>query len=337
MEGFDHLAQGDLVPHKWDAWSHGISSTGFVAGRIGGGNAWSQIYGDRTLDKIIDAQGTWIVGAAMAFSPINQNGFAIIKLMDGATNQVELRYEFATKKLYVTRNGTTILGPGVVVTKTSLWHYYELRVVISDMVGEVEVRVDGNTYLSGTLLDTRNGGATVDTIRFGDRGNFDGTQILDDIYICDGTGSAPTNTFLGDVKVESIFPSGNGNSSVLVGSDGNSIDNYLLVDESAPNSDTDYVESSTVGDKDTYAYGNLTATLGTVYGVQVLPWAKKTDAGARKIASIARLSGTEVDSADKTLFTDYSYYLDVREAKPGGGVWTITDVNAAEFGVKVTA
>jgi hypothetical protein len=159
---------------------------------------------------------------------------------------------------------------------------------------------------------------------------------FDDLYVCDGTGSAPANDFLGDCRVEAIFPSGNGNSSVLVGSDGNSTDNYLLVDEAAPNT-TDYVESSTVTDKDTYAYGNLAATTGTVFGVQPVPFAAKTDAGTRSIVSVARVSATEVDSAAKTLSTTYTYYPDVREAKPGGGAWAIGDVNGAEFGVKINA
>jgi hypothetical protein len=44
-----------------------------------------------------------------------------------------------------------------------------------------------------------------------------------------------------------------------------------------------------------------------------------------------------VDSAVKTLTTDYIYLPDIRETKPGGGAWTITDVNNAEFGIKINA
>jgi hypothetical protein len=143
--------------------------------------------------------------------------------------------------------------------------------------------------------------------------------------------------FLGDVRVQALLPTGNGNSSQLVGSDGNSTDNYLLVDEVPPNEDTDYVESATVNDKDTYVFGNLTPTTGTVFGVQIVAEARKTDAGVRSFKSVARLSATEADGPDTTLSTTYAFYMDKRDTKPGGGSWTITNVNDAEFGVKVTA
>jgi hypothetical protein len=74
-----------------------------------------------------------------------------------------------------------------------------------------------------------------------------------------------------------------------------------------------------------------------VFGVQILPYAKKTDAGTRSIKTIARLSATEVDGPEQFLASAYGYLSDIREAKPGGGAWTISDVNSAEFGVKVFA
>jgi hypothetical protein len=153
------------------------------------------------------------------------------------------------------------------------------------------------------------------------------------------TSGTINNDFKGDCRVEAIFPNGNGNSSVLVGSDGNSTDNYLLVDENPPNSDTDYVESSTVGDKDTYNYGSITSAFGVVHGVQICPFVKKTDAGVRSIANVARSSGTEADSASQALAATYGYLPTIKEDDPStpGSRWTVAGVNAAEFGVKVTA
>jgi hypothetical protein len=211
-------------------------------------------------------------------------------------------------------------------------------VTIDDSTGVVVVKVNEVTDIKLSSQDTRNGGnASVNRIRPQTVGWQSGTALyFDDLVVITTSGGTATD-FIGDVRVESIFPNGNGNSSQLVGSDGNSTDNYLLVDETAPNDDTDYVESSTVGDKDTYAYSNVTPTTGTVHGVQLLPYAKKTDAGTRSIVSVARHSGTEEDSSAKTLNSTYAYLPDVRETKPGGGAWSISDVNAAEFGVKVNA
>lgn len=235
------------------------------------------------------------------------------------------------------QNGT-VLGTGTFQFTAGVYAYVEAKVNIHGSTGSVEVKVNGATDINITGANTQNGGtAAVNTLRLFYSGTAVGTTMdIDDLYVCDTAGSV-NNDFLGDVRVEALLPNGNGNSSQLVGSDSNSTDNYLLVDEAAPNGDTDYVESSTVSDKDTYAFGNLTSTSGTVLGVQVLPYARKTDAGTRSIKSVARLSGTEEDSADKTLSTSYAYLKDIRETKPGGGAWSISDVNSAEFGVKVSA
>jgi len=246
---------------------------------------------------------------------------------------------YGAGRIQIVRGDGTVLGTGTTILTSGIWYFIELKATINDSTGSAAVKVNGVTEVTVSGVDTRNGGsaATADRVIFFSNGSVGGTFRLDDVYICDGTGSAPTNDFLGDCRVQALFPNGDGNSSQLVGSDGNSVNNSLLVDETTPNGDTDYVEGANVGDKDTYAYGNLTPTSGTVYGVQPNLYARKTDAGTRSIASVARLSGTEVDSAAAALSTSYLYYRDIRETKPGGGAWSIADVNNAEFGVKVVA
>jgi hypothetical protein len=228
-----------------------------------------------------------------------------------------------------------VLATGTRVLSPAVFYFIELKATIADAGDTAVVRINGVEDINFTGDTKATANATANQIQLWNEG-FVG-QYYDDLYVCDGTGGAPTDTFLGDVRVQAIFPSGNGNSSQLVGQDADSTDNYLNVDETAQDGDTTYVESSTVGNKDTYAFGNLTPTTGTVYGVQVLPFAKKTDAGTRSIVSVARLSATEVDSAAKALSTDYAYLPDIREAKPGGGTWSITNVNDAEFGIKINA
>lgn len=331
MDGFDHYT---TLLQKWSTTNANPSiTTGAARYGVNGFSANNQ--DAFAMTNSFTSNATWIVGVAVKLGGFGTN--RIFGLYDTGTVQVDLRYN-ASNILYVTRNGTT-LGTGTTPLVNGVWTYAELKVFINASTGTVDVRRNGVSEIALTSQNTKNTtNATANAVRLGgDVGGGGVYASFDDFYMCDGSGASPTDTFLGDVRVETLLPSGDGNSSQLVGSDGNSINNSLLVDEVAPNDDTDYVESSTVSDKDTYAFGNLTSTTGTVFGVQVLPWAKKTDAGTRSIVSVARLSGTEVDSATKTLSSSYSYLPDVREAKPGGGVWTISDVNSAEFGVKVTA
>lgn len=286
--------------------------------------------------KTISSLTTWGFGFGFRFATISDfNPIATLSNSGSAIFEVGVT---PAGKVYVSRSGTTI-STGNTIMSANLFYFIECKVTLNGSTGTVLTKINGITDLN--LSSQNTGGTTADTFGLGQRigGNnaFLNNWDWDDVYVIDTTGSAPNNDLLGDVRIQALFPNGNGNTSNLVGSDSNSTDNYLLVDESAPNSDTDYVESSNVGDKDTYTMGNLTPTTGTVYGLQILPFAKKTDAGTRSIKSITRLSGTEEDSADKTLSTDYGYLPDIRETKPGGGAWSISDVNSAEIGIKVSA
>lgn len=332
MDSFDHYSasQAEL---KWS------TTTVFVIGTGGRFGSCLQHTDNNAITRIaLDDQPTWIVGVAFKLTsgnnpPANRQ---LIHLLDGTTAQVDLR--LTNGSLQITRNGT-VLGTGTFKFIATIWYYLEFKVTIHNSTGTIAARVNGISDISASGLDTQNtANATASAIQLGATGgvNGAGNPFWDDVYILDGTGSAPTNDFLGDVRVQTIVPNGNGTTNQLDGSDGNQVDNYLLVDEATPNSDTDYVESSDVGDKDTYNYGAITPAAGTVYGLAIYPWARKTDAGIRTIATIARHSATEVDSADRSLSVSYQYFTDIRETKPGGGVWSIADVNAAEFGVKVT-
>jgi hypothetical protein len=314
----------------------------------------------RTGVNSLYTQGNWQAGtngdAAHTFSARDEIvlGVAIrmghaagalpwrLELREGGTTHISVELD-ASARMAVKRGvGGTVLGTTTSPLVNGSFVHLQIRVKIHDTTGTLTVKVNDLTEITLTGLDTRNGGATglLDTLYlFCGQITFEGawTMYHDDLYILDVLGTE-NNDFLGDCKVETLYPNGNGNSSQFDGSDGNTTDNYLLVDETVPNSDTDYVESADAGDKDTYAYGNLTTLSGTVFAVQPVPFAKKNDAGpARSIVSVARLSGTETDSAVKTLSTSYAYFPDIRATKPGGGQWTIADVNSAEFGVKVNA
>lgn len=338
-QSFDYLttAQLDLEGNNTQAT---IAATGRNSGScldtstVSRGWQWTGDGGAARQTVYIGCAFKWLSGA-----------FAtdVFQLRDSA-NIIHVALQVtSTQKLQVTRNGggsgTVIAGPGSTTLTSDVWYYLELKAVIDDTAGAIEVRVNGVSELTGSSLDTRNAGAAASVnhfrLGFGSATPNVANHRWDDLYFLDDQGST-NNGFLGDVRVQALLPNGNGNTSNLVGSDSNSTDNYLLVDDATANGDTDYVESSSVGDKDTYAMGNLGSTSGTVCAVRPIVIARKSDAGLRSVCSIARLSGTEVDSSNATLSTDYQNLWDIRETKPGGGAWTVSDVNGAEFGMKVT-
>jgi len=344
FDGFDHYTSEADLYTKWTGFFNAGRPPGSAVGRFGGG--WPiDNNNSRTVYKQLDNQPTWIVGAAVKRTLAGQSGHNnIFAFLDAGTYQCYVGVDEASALLKVYRFNGNLLGTGTIPITLGSWMYIEAKVTISDASGIFVVRVNGVVDINLSGVDTKNtANATASMIQL-NGGTLAGTgqeNKYDDVYIEDGvdaTGSqgAPFNDFLGDVRAESLFPSGNGNSSQFVGQDADSVNNYLNVDETTPDGDTTYNESATVGEKDTYAYTNLTPTSGTVYAVQPVPYARKTDAGARSIKTVARHSGTEEDSADTPLGTSYTILRDLRTTKPGGGAWTIADVNAAEFGVKVS-
>ncbi len=241
-----------------------------------------------------------------------------------------------TGRIQVQRGGSTLLGetdPGVITE--DVWHYIEWYVTLSDTVGVVKLRVDGKTpagWSDLTNQDTKNGGtaAVFDTVYFIGSNDY----YSDDLYILNGAGSL-NNDLLGDSKVETLYPDGNGNYSQLTGSDSNSTDNYLLVDEN-PADSADYAGLVTDGQKDTYTFDDLATTVGTVFGVMVSMWAAKSDSGAKSCRAVARRASTDATGADKTLQTTYAPHDQIWDDDPTDSTaWTIAKVNASEFGFEV--
>ena len=330
-ESFDHLLYTE-VQLKWLGSLANNVPIGPAYGRYGNGGIYNGS-GTHTT-ALFDSQPTWIIGFAVKGNAASWVQPTFLTLLDTGTLHISLSID-AQQRLYVSRGGV-VIGTGTTILGCASWYYIELKVTIDDS-GSFQVRLNGEDEIHNAggpvSADTRNGAAaSANQIRFY---GLTASTLYDDIYICDGAGSA-NNDFLGDVRVEAIFPSGNGNSSQLIGSDADSTDNYLLVDEAAP-STADYVESSTVSDKDTYVFGDLTPTAGSIAGIQILPYAAKTDAGSRSIVTVARLSATEEDGSAMALSSSPLYLSEIRETKPGGGAWSISDVNSAEFGVKVNS
>lgn len=231
-------------------------------------------------------------------------------------------------------DGTTLATASAGALRANEWSYIEIQWSINDTTGVCNVWNNGVQVISISNSDTQYSSASHDAVWLGHL-DMTGTHYayFDDFYLLNTSGST-CNTRLGDLVIETLYPNGNGNSSQWVGSDSNSTDNYQLIDESTI-STADYVGSSTSTNKDTYAYGNLARTAGTVHGVAINSYAAKTDAGTSDFKHVSRSSTTEVDSAAISPATGYAGYQSFQETDPnGGGAWSVTTVNAAEFGVK---
>jgi hypothetical protein len=154
----------------------------------------------------------------------------------------------------------------------------------------------------------------------------------DDFYVCDNSGSAPNNTFLGDVRVQTLLPTGAGASTQWTPSVGNNWDNV----NDAPYSAATYNSANAAGLRDTYAMSDVNSATDTIFGVQANLLALKTDSGSANVKHVVRSGGTDYSGADRVLSTSLASYVAVREVDPATSVaWDNAGINAVEFGMEV--
>lgn len=330
LDGVDHYSSNADMDKKWSVRSNGGTSAS--QHRTGTQSYdYSSSDGPRMLFPSAQAHATFIVGFALYTPDYLTTGFAgwlVFAGDGGATSHLVLHIN-SMGVMRVLRSSTVLGTTDPVLTYTS-WHYIEMKATLHDSTGAVELRVDGTTVLSLSGIDTKNAGtgSVFDCIRFNETG-FANNSFSDDFYICNGDATSP-NDFLGDIAVETIYPSGAGNTTGLTPSTGA---NYAAVDE-ALWSTTDYVSSSVATTKDTYAFGNV-STPRSIVAVQGNYYAQKTD-GSRLLVPVVRHSGTDYDSTGIPLPQSFTDLRQIWVTNPGtGSAWTDTDLNAAEFGVKV--
>lgn len=279
--------------------------------------------------KFITPSNVVVFGFAFRTAQLTQN-FCQVYGDNGLTSHINFKLQ-SNGALLVYRGGTNIATSVAGLIGINNWYYMEYKISIDDVAGQVIVRLDGQTIVNFTG-DTKNGGTanTVDTVELNASGS-DSAEFIDDFYICNDTGTAPYNDFLGDVRVQTLVPDGAGSSTQFTPSAGA---NYTTVDE-LPYSATDYVSSTTVGNRDTYSVTDLTGS-PTIYGIQNNVIAKKTDAGLISIkpaiksgASVYYGGTTVLNASDKTI-------TDTRSIDPNTSTgWTASGVNALESGFEV--
>ena len=342
-DSFDHYSTAQ-VTRKWSATGNGqdLGAINSSAGRnttSGWRNAFSSSASGGLQIAVPSNPATLVAGYAFYVGSLP----AASRFLFGFSESGTLHTYFILRtdgKIEAYREGTpTLLGTSSGAIAASQYNYLEFKSTIHDSTGVITAKVNGVTQINLSSQDTRNGGSGVITnAHFNGvvgtaRATANNIADIDDAYLVDTTGSTNTD-FLGDVRVQAIFPTGAGNYTQWTPSAGS---NFQNVDENPATDDTDYNSSATVAQKDSFVCGDVTPTTGTVYGVCVNLVTRKDDAGTRSIRSLVRLSATDANATAQTIGTSYANYQFIHETKPGGGAFSISDVNNSEYGYEITA
>jgi hypothetical protein len=347
MDSFAHYVTADLAT-KWPSSAGTVAITATDGRRSSPGLRFSSsvAYAMRGPSP---ADTTAIVGTAfkantlaVGTDPLN---FLGVYDLNANREHVHLRAN-ADGSIAAYRGSTAVFGPGNPISATLLgssagsvlaagvYAYVELKVVIHDSAGAVTVRVNGTAVLTLTSIDTANGSSAWTSVWLGCYGEGK-TVDFDDVYVLDGTGAAPWNTFLGDCRVDPLVPTAAGATTGWTPSTGA---NWQNVDDAAPNGDTDYNSAATSPLTDTFVVQDAPVVGATIYGLQHCLNMKKSDAGVCTVAPVIRHSGVDYPGTALSPGLTYAYGLQIAATNPGtSAAWVEADFNAAQFGYKRTA
>lgn len=235
--------------------------------------------------------------------------------------------------------GGVLVGAAAGTIPLDVWAYIEMQVTFKfGAVFDVEVRVDEAVVMSYTGVT--GGPATPQVIAVGITSASSAYALLSDVYVTHSEGTSYMG-YLGDCQAIYLAPVTGGSQNGLTGSDGNTVNNYLQVDE-VPHTTADYNGSGTLNARDMYKFTPLVGFADTlVYGVRAIASVFKSDAGAAQMKAVIQYDaplGTYNNGPPVALSTTMLGTATgvLTKNQAGSAFLTVADVNLMEIGAQVT-
>lgn len=283
------------------------------------------------------AGNTWIIGFAWLKPYYNTSDGQFFQIKNAASQTV-FGLSFIDE-IFLRVDGQAELGRYPVLIKPQTWYYIEIKVTINNSPnGSWALRVNGNAIDSATGVDTAYASDLSDSVRFigfGNSGVAANQAKIDDIYVCDASGSL-NNDFLGPIVVRNLSPDGDGDDEQWTTSSGT--DSYALVNETSPaDDDSDYIEDTTTGNRSIFTMGNVPSGQTGIVGVQQWTDCRVTDATSYTLKQTIKQNGSLYPSTGQSITSQsFAQYYDILETDPDTGVaWTESGLNAIQSGVEV--
>jgi hypothetical protein len=261
----------------------------------------------------------------------------IIQFREGTTVHADLRITLAGQ-LQITRNGV-VLGTSEQTIAPLQEVFIGFKARIDNSLGWAVATINGVECLNLNNINTRNAATGICNNVL-----LQGTEYdpkFRDIIIMDavdGTTLTPPqnaafNDLLGPVRLSCKFPNGVG--AYTQGTVTGAATVSEAVDETNTDSDTSFVALAAT-EKFTNVLQDMTQLGTNVHGVVLFDASRVDDASTVTQRQIAKLGASESQLTARNLGASYTFDRQVL-AKPGGGAWTVSDVNALEIGVERTA
>jgi hypothetical protein len=330
-DGFERYANTTEMAKVWTN-----SADGFSTGRIQGTCAvmagGSDDYGNYNTVARITPSGlgnatTGYVGFGVKMDNVSESGYSFFQLRDGYTvngNHLNFRVEGGFIRLY--RNATLIATGGSF--SAGVWYYIEIYWNIHASTGTCTIKRDGAidiNFTGNTYAGT--GGTYVNLIAIGS-GNYN-TKVFDDFYISN-------SEFLGNFRTVRLSPNAAGDTTQWTPNTGT---NVAAIDDTATDSDTTYVITSTTDNIDLYNLTSPTHGGTTIHGVDVR-YDYRKEVSDTNFAPLFKTAGGTVQVGTTIPVTSASYVVSnvLQTTNPETGLaWTQSEIDGLQIGMKKLA
>lgn len=344
MDGFENFAATTRFASYIPSASYATTTTGHEggAGLYLGAQSSNWALGKQV--PVATLNTTWFTAAFMYKRPGTNNPGGASNLQAGFGNTGSSQavancrmglYIAGDGTIGVRKDGTTYSTTAAGVISADTWYHIEYRHRYGNATyGNFEVRVNGASVLIGA---GDNSGVVLSSSAYATLGGGPGStgsagHIFDDLIIAQSNDATPA--WFGISKVRHLPPTSTPTGQWL-GSDSDSMDNHLLVDDINAAS-ADWV-TSTAGSAQRDLYGHAAASTGAiVYAVQMRAAAGLDVIGTDDFSLLVKSGATEI-ALRKTLGTGTPVFFEsaIHNIDPAtGAAWTKTAFDAVLFGVK---
>lgn len=348
MDGLDVYDDADSAAAVGWAYTGGSFNATFskTAGRFGGGalvtpaaltsNFWQYAY---PLANNTTYYYSFSLKASALASGAPERLFSILDI--GASTLFLLSLTSAGTLRIANAAGTTTDSAVTNVIFGGIWCRIEIKfnAGTSTSTGSIEVRVNGTTVLNLTAQNyfSSSGGALA---RFyNNNASSTSDRTFDDIVLNDTT-SAVNNSWLGDVRIDTLQPTADTAQADWTKSAGTS--GFALIDDTlgAADGDSTYLSSNTVGNKSEFAIADLGSASASIFALQMRTKSERAGLSARTYRTYLK-SSAAVSNGPTLQASAFAYcwaFNGIVNTDPNtSAAWDDAGVNAVNLGLELVA
>lgn len=229
------------------------------------------------------------------------------------------------------RGNTTVASSAAGAMPTGQWVYIEVHLIPANTGGVFDLRVNGVSVVSFSG-DTTDGDALCWGFEL--RANVNPTY-WDDVVYNDASGTV-NNSWPGQPRLIALRPAGAGLSTQMARGGLDLGANWRQARNDSH--DLAFVQSATVGQKDTYALETADLPAGAVITNVIAQVRARVEAGSGTLKVTANSNGTESQGATETLGAGWKFYQHCMALNPADSLaWEEADLTTLQAGMEHTA